>query len=409
MKIKILLLFLIISITSATYGFAVGFLQIFPFSVIQGIKEKIEYASVSAPQIQQMQINSSEQSELNERLFGTNIQLPKSLELGNSINLNHFSLSWGHHDVPGLEKVGAVDITKANIWYLNQEDKRLIKTLKLEGKISQQSGIKAIFNLQSRDFAYVTYIDGDCASARIYDLEKIKIVFQMPCLPNVQNADMNGAGGGVLQISDNEVLLGTGTPSVDRVDSDINILAQDNKSFWGKILSISLIDDQIEVSIYSKGQRNTQGIFSIDNTIFSVDHGPMGGDELNIVEKGMNHGWPIQSLGSEYNLNKINKDYSLIDNNSSPLLSFVPSIGISSVSSCPTNYADYYSPQKCVAVSSMRGGSIFFIVHDGAKVLFYERINLKYRIRKFKTYDDSFIAITDYTGIIIGKLSEITP
>lgn len=78
-------------------------------------------------------------------------------------------------------------------------------------------------------------------------------------------------------------------------------------------------------------------------------------------------------------------------------------------SSCPTNYADYYSPQKCVAVSSLRGGSIFFIVHDGAKVLFYERINLKYRIRKFKTYDDSFIAITDFTGIIIGKLSEITP
>ncbi|MDC1013709.1 PQQ-dependent sugar dehydrogenase [Gammaproteobacteria bacterium] len=403
MKIKTILLFLLISIVSLAYGFAVGFFQIFPFSLMQEINEKIEYSSVTIPKIS---LGGNEKFELKEKLYGSTVSLPNSIELINSISLNNFSISWGQYDVPDLEKIGAIDITKNNVWYINQKDKAFIKAFGLEDKIPYLGGIKAIFDLQNKPFAYVAYTDGDCASARIYDLKRIEIAFQMPCLPDIENADLNGVGGGFLKISDNEVLLGTGTPSVDGVDSDISILAQDDQSLWGKILSISLLADQIDVSIFSKGQRNPQGIFSINNVIYGVDHGPMGGDELNILEKGANHGWPIQSLGSEYGLKRINKDYSIIENNSSPLLSFVPSIGISSVYGCPTNYSDYYSPQQCVAVSSLRAGSIFLIVHDGAKVLFYERINLKSRIRKFQTYEDSFIAITDFDGIIIGKLSE---
>ncbi|MDZ7819321.1 MAG: PQQ-dependent sugar dehydrogenase [Aliarcobacter sp.] len=54
--------------------------------------------------------------------------------------------------------------------------------------------------------------------------------------------------------------------------------------------------------IYSFGHRNPQGIFYDKKTdkLYSSEHGPRGGDEINIVKKGENYGWPIISYGKEY-------------------------------------------------------------------------------------------------------------
>ena len=46
------------------------------------------------------------------------------------------------------------------------------------------------------------------------------------------------------------------------------------------------------VSIFSKGHRNPQGLENINNKIFSTEHGPKGGDELNIITKNSNYGGP---------------------------------------------------------------------------------------------------------------------
>ncbi|MCL4107836.1 UNVERIFIED_CONTAM: hypothetical protein GTU68_027221 [Idotea baltica] len=56
-------------------------------------------------------------------------------------------------------------------------------------------------------------------------------------------------------------------------------------------------------SIYSYGHRNPQGL-KFDpstNTLWEHEHGPRGGDELNIIVKGENYGWPLVSLGINYN------------------------------------------------------------------------------------------------------------
>lgn len=54
--------------------------------------------------------------------------------------------------------------------------------------------------------------------------------------------------------------------------------------------------------IYSFGHRNPQGIFYDKDSkkLFSIEHGPRGGDEINLVEKGKNYGWPVISYGKEY-------------------------------------------------------------------------------------------------------------
>ncbi len=56
-------------------------------------------------------------------------------------------------------------------------------------------------------------------------------------------------------------------------------------------------------SIYSYGHRNPQGLAVHHQTgrIWSTEHGPLGGDELNHISKGANYGWPVISYGINYN------------------------------------------------------------------------------------------------------------
>jgi len=56
-------------------------------------------------------------------------------------------------------------------------------------------------------------------------------------------------------------------------------------------------------SIYSYGHRNPQGIaiHPVTGEVWAHEHGPRGGDEINIIEKGGNYGWPVISYGINYN------------------------------------------------------------------------------------------------------------
>ena len=54
--------------------------------------------------------------------------------------------------------------------------------------------------------------------------------------------------------------------------------------------------------IWSYGHRNPQGLLydTISGNLWSIEHGPRGGDEINLIEKGANYGWPVISYGKEY-------------------------------------------------------------------------------------------------------------
>lgn len=60
--------------------------------------------------------------------------------------------------------------------------------------------------------------------------------------------------------------------------------------------------DGYRPEIYSYGHRNAQGLAvdPRDGTIWSTEHGPRGGDELNIVKRGLNYGWPVVTHGTTY-------------------------------------------------------------------------------------------------------------
>jgi glucose/arabinose dehydrogenase len=79
--------------------------------------------------------------------------------------------------------------------------------------------------------------------------------------------------------------------------------------------------------IYSLGHRSPQGLTMHPETgaIWEHEHGPLGGDEINLILPGRNYGWPLVTFGLDYNGTKISDLTSRADLES-PILYFVPSI-----------------------------------------------------------------------------------
>ena len=77
------------------------------------------------------------------------------------------------------------------------------------------------------------------------------------------------------------------------------MVSQDLNSKMGKILEINL--NTQTVKMVSRGHRNPEGlIVTKSGALLSAEHGPAGGDELNVIVEGANYGWPIVTLGTEY-------------------------------------------------------------------------------------------------------------
>jgi glucose/arabinose dehydrogenase len=81
--------------------------------------------------------------------------------------------------------------------------------------------------------------------------------------------------------------------------------------------------------IWSWGHRNPQGLYFHPETgeLWSNEHGPRGGDELNKVEKGANYGWPIVSFGFQYEGGIYGKGITSEEGMTQPVWVWVPSIG----------------------------------------------------------------------------------
>lgn len=83
--------------------------------------------------------------------------------------------------------------------------------------------------------------------------------------------------------------------------------------------------------IWSYGHRNVQGIAINQTTgdVWADEHGPQGGDELNLIQKGRNYGWPVIGFGVNYTTGKAIHSGTMRDGMEQPTQVWVPSIGIS--------------------------------------------------------------------------------
>ena len=84
--------------------------------------------------------------------------------------------------------------------------------------------------------------------------------------------------------------------------------------------------------IYTTGHRSPQGLALNPDTgeLWENEHGPLGGDELNILKPGRNYGWPLVTYGIDYDGSKISEQTTRPDLES-PYMYWVPSIAISGI------------------------------------------------------------------------------
>ena len=85
--------------------------------------------------------------------------------------------------------------------------------------------------------------------------------------------------------------------------------------------------DSLSNYVFSYGHRNAQAILydPVRSVIFSNEHGPDGGDELNVIQAGVNYGWPVITYGNDYIGGRISP-FTEYPNMQQPLLDWTPSI-----------------------------------------------------------------------------------
>ncbi|AZN71411.1 PQQ-dependent sugar dehydrogenase [Georhizobium profundi] len=162
-------------------------------------------------------------------------------------------------------------------------------------------------------------------------LEEGEVIFsQQPKLPST-------AHYGSRLVFDNDGLLYVTLG--ERSDAEFRGQAQDLDSHLGKVVRINTdgsvpednpFVDQAEAlpEIFSYGNRNVQAAALNPETgvLWEIEHGPRGGDELNIIEAGNNYGWPLVTEGVEYSGDPINEGEATMEGVTDAILTWTPVI-----------------------------------------------------------------------------------
>jgi len=160
----------------------------------------------------------------------------------------------------------------------------------------------------------------------------------------------------------------------------------------GSIPSDNPIFDGLEspTTIWSYGHRDVQGLYldRSTNTLFGIEHGPQGGDEFNIIEKGKNYGWPLFSYGINYD----GAQASVISEDSAATFTVLPE----HYWTVPTNYGGQALAPACllkVDDSNVSGWNGYFLFGSLAfrRLMKYDRetdetfgLNIEGRVRTIK-------------------------
>jgi cytochrome c2 len=140
------------------------------------------------------------------------------------------------------------------------------------------------------------------------------------------------SGGRIVELRSGVLLLTIGDFEHDGAHENASNYPQDPNVDYGKIVEIDLHDRT--TAVVSMGHRNAQGLFrDMSGRVWETEHGPRGGDELNLIIQGKDYGWPSVTLGTNYG----SHTWPLTNNQGNhgryewPTYAWVPSLGISNL------------------------------------------------------------------------------
>jgi len=186
-------------------------------------------------------------------------------------------------------------------------------------------------------------------------------------------------GGRMGLLNANELLVAVGDHEHDGANSP-ELFPQDDTTSYGKTILINLTDFSHQQ--FSKGHRNPQGLFvDSPDAIWETEHGPQGGDELNLVKRGNNYGWPAVSYGTQYGAHFWPGDPLPGSHGgyAEPFYSWVPSIGVSSL--LVMHGPQFKLWEGDVLIVSLRDGSLYRARVRDQRIVMLERMPFGRRLR----------------------------
>ena len=159
--------------------------------------------------------------------------------------------------------------------------------------------------------------------------------------------------------------------------------------------------------IHSYGHRNPQGLawHPITGALWEHEHGPQGGDEINIIQAGANYGWPIVTLGEEYGGGAIGEGLTSLPGVTSPQYHYTPSIAPSDMFFYTGDAFPGWKHNLFIGAMAKQHLNRLEIVNN--QITHEERIlsDLEWRVRMVREGPDGNI----YLGIDNGLLIRLRP
>ena len=262
--------------------------------------------------------------------------------------------------------------------------------------ISGRMGVRDTFYDIQNQVVYISLITNnydDCFGIGIFkaDARQVKdertLFFDMYYKTNtcVSNVNFQQSGGKIQQYR--EGLLFT----IGDFDQNIQEFLLDPDNEFGKII---YIENGKKIKNFSSGHRNPQGLLVNKGLIYSTEHGPKGGDEINLIKENQFYGWPVYSYGVEYSGEDIYKSphgEGAIE----PLYYFTPSIAISEIVIYQGDEFSNWANQ--FLIGSLKEQSLYLLkIEQDNSISLVTKIPIERRIRDITIDDDGVIwLITD--------------
>jgi len=264
----------------------------------------------------------------------------------------------------------------------------------------QKFGIRDFYIYDNK--LYVTSLIFDnqdkCISLGLYSFENFKLNHNEwkllykshPCVSTYKGT--LASWGGKLEYFNENIHFTIGDAFHDGVNN--NDLTHEDTSY-GKTF---FLDSNNNVKKFTSGHRNPQGLLKVNSHLFSTEHGPVGGDELNLLAKNKHYGWPTNTYGINHKYHwPSNEESGFHDHNIKPIYSWIPSIGIGDIIQIDSPIHKW---KDDLIISGMKDKSIYRVRLDDNVVKNVEKIEINERVRDMVYYNNLIYFVTDNSGLL---------
>lgn len=219
-------------------------------------------------------------------------------------------------------------------------------------------------------------------------------------------------GSRIIPTADGTVWITTG----DRGAGDTGTLVQDIDSTHGKVIRVNadgsvpadnpFVGRDGDDQIWSLGHRNMQGAaIGPDGALWTIEHGPRGGDELNRPQAGLNYGWPIVSYGINYNGSDVGRGQASAPQFEEPVYYWDPVIAPGGMMFYDGPYRDW---QGDLLIASLNPGALVRLKLQDGRVVGEERLLTDVgRVRDVEVLEDGSVLLLIDSGR--GQVLRVTP